>query len=91
MASVIRNICYGQKYTSRGEERIKWHQCGILIEKDGKFYVKMQMIPVGIDPDGGIFFNVFDQNHGRDGGGGGGRNTRTVPDEPEDFDDDIPF
>lgn len=86
MTSVIKNIVYGQKYTSQGEERMKWTQCGILIEKDGRQYIKMQFIPIGIDPDGGIFFNVFEQGHGRD------RNRQDVPaDSDYSESDDIPF
>jgi len=89
MVSRVRNIVYGRKYQSQGEEKVKWYQCGILIEKDGKFYVKLEMVPVGMDPDQGIFFNVFDQNHNRQGEAD--KNRRDVPGDDQNYDDDIPF
>lgn len=87
MASTIRNIAYAHKYESNGEEKVKWLQCGVLIEKDDKFYIKLEAIPVGQNPDGGIFFNVFDRDHNR----GGDKNRRDVPGEDIDPSDDIPF
>lgn len=85
MASIIRNIVSAQEYGNEGKK--KWTQCGIMIEKDGKFYLKITHLPVVPTDAEGHFFSVFDQDHNRDRKPASSGNDP----KPEDFDDDIPF
>ena len=83
----IKNIVHGKEYVDNrtGETKRKWTQVGILIEKDGKQYVKIEMLPVACEEDGSFFFSVFDQDHNR---------KPAFPDQQAadvDLEDDIPF
>ena len=80
MASIIRNIVHGIEYGNVGKKR--WTQCGILIEKDGKFYVKLTHIPLSANDTEGMFFSVFEQNS---------KPASPPRGQEEDFSDDIPF
>lgn len=45
-AKMIKDICIRESYTdSKGVENVSWNKIGILIEKDGKQYVKLAHIP----------------------------------------------
>lgn len=61
MASIIRNVVSGMEYGNEGKK--KWTQCGIMIEKDGRFYIKLNHMPLFTADADGIFFSVFDQDH----------------------------
>lgn len=39
------NITVPQKYTKAGEEKTAWNRVGVLIEKDGKFFMSLNMFP----------------------------------------------
>ena len=55
---MTKNIMFGQKYTSNGEEKTSWKQAGkLFIKEDGKMSIKIDMMPVG-EFDG--WFQVFD-------------------------------
>jgi hypothetical protein len=55
--TVFKDICYGESYTSNGEEKKKWTKVGTLIEKEGKQYVKLQFVPL---TEGEVFLSVFE-------------------------------
>lgn len=58
--TTFKDICAGEAYTAKdGSDKMKWTKVGSLIEKDGKQYVKMHLIPM--PKDGGIFLSVFEQ------------------------------
>ncbi len=86
MASIIRNVVHGQEYGNEGKK--KWTQCGIQIEKDGRFYIKLTHLPVVPNDQEGHFFSVFDQDHNKKPRSAAGA---SIDPNPEDFDDDIPF
>lgn len=54
----MKDICIGRKYTNRdGEEKTAWSKIGILGEKEGRVWLKLELIPVGWDG----FASVFEQ------------------------------
>lgn len=81
MASKIRNICSGKPYGNEGKKR--WTQVGILIEKEGRFYIKLDHLPLFTDDAEGIFLSCFDQDH----------RSKSRDPQPADFDEneDVPF
>lgn len=81
--SIFRNIVHGLEYGNEGKK--SWTKCGTLIEKDGRFFVKMTHMPVHSEPDG-IFFSVFDQDHNKDK-----EASQETSADNDDLDDDIPF
>ena len=47
------------KYIKNGEEKTKWLKCGILLETDNGMRIKLEALPVGVDP-GGLWMSVFE-------------------------------
>ena len=42
------DVVVGNKYTNaQGEEKTSWKNIGAVFEKDGKFSIKLESIPVG--------------------------------------------
>ena len=82
--SIIRNIVHGREYGNEGKK--SWTKCGILIEKEGRFFVKLENLPLTGGDDDGIFFSVFDQDHNKDK-----EASQQTPADNDDLDDDIPF
>ena len=86
MASIFRNIVHGQEYGNEGKK--VWTKCGTLIEKDGRFFVKLSYIPLVPTDGDGIFLSVFGQDHNK-------REEKVSKDSgsfpDEDLSDDIPF
>lgn len=61
--NVVGDIMFpGGKYNTReGEEKTRWVKCGTLLRNaEGKFRIKLDAIPLGIQPDGG-WFSVFEK------------------------------
>lgn len=43
-----KDIVYAEKYTSGGEEKTRYTNCGALLERDdGSLTIKLEAIPVG--------------------------------------------
>ena len=41
----MKDILYAEKYTDKnGGEKVRWHNCGILFEKDGKESIKINTL-----------------------------------------------
>ncbi len=90
MAKKIGNLCAPTgTYIKDGEERTSWTRCGVLLETDKGFRVKLDTIPVG-GKDQGIWFSVFedDQGHGQ---GSAPKPAPAPSGAPVAGDDDIPF
>ena len=51
----IKNLCIREAYTDKktGEERVSWNRIGILLEANGKQYIKLYHIP-------GVLISVFE-------------------------------
>lgn len=64
----VKNIVHAKRYTQNGEEKTKWTQVGILIEKGDKQYVKLEYLPTQCEEDGSFFFSVFESGHGANAG-----------------------
>lgn len=44
----IKDVVYAEKYTSGGEEKTRYTNCGALLERDdGSLTLKLEAIPVG--------------------------------------------
>jgi len=78
------------EYQKDGETKRKYANVGLVIEKDGKFYLKMTH-PVTVNDAGGVvnFFSLFEP---RPQGDRPKNQTRPAA-EPasNNFDDDVPF
>lgn len=80
------DIVHTEKYEGREGEKVKYTNIGAVIEKDGKFYIKLNVIPVGWNG----FASLYEPKPKE------GQTQRTKPQQPglgnmDDFDDDIPF
>ena len=58
----MKNIVVRRTYEKNGEEKVSWDNIGILIEKDGKQYIKLNSIPLNRD----WFASVFEQEKKED-------------------------
>jgi hypothetical protein len=69
------------EYTDRdGNTKSRWQQCGAVFEKDGRFSLKLDSLPVGNEWNG--FFSLFEPR----------RNDRQEQSAPKaNFNDDIPW
>jgi len=82
------DIVVTETYQGRDGEQKRYKNIGVVLEKDGKMFMKLDMIPTG----GWDGFASFYEPRPRSNGGqqqqqpasGGGNNF-------DDFDDDIPF
>ena len=51
----MRDLCIRESYKDKnGNEKVSWNKVGVLIEANGKMYVKLFTIP-------GVLISVFDQ------------------------------
>jgi hypothetical protein len=90
MATVIGDICAATgKYMKGNEEKTSWMKCGVLLETDKGFRIKLDGIPVGGGEGQGIWFSVFPRDEG--GRQGSGTQTRSRPSQGVDDQSDIPF
>jgi hypothetical protein len=87
----IKDIVYAEKYTSGGEEKTRYTNCGALLERDdGSLTVKLEAIPVGFTG----WLNCYDpkpregeQRHERSR-----PQRQAAPSNSDDFSDpEIPF
>ena len=81
--TVFKDICTGRRYTKNGEEKTAWTRVGVLIEKDGRQYVKLEAYPLP-NADGEVFLSVFEPRPREQQG-----QQRSAP--RDDLDGDIPF
>lgn len=42
-------LVFPRTSTKNGEEKTFWERCGVIFQKEGKFKLKLDMIPVGFD------------------------------------------
>ena len=89
MATVIGRVCAPTgKYIKEGEEKTSWARCGVLLQTEKGFRIKLDTIPVGGEGQG-IWFSVFEDDEGGNKGSGG--QTRSRGAQKPDDDSDIPF
>lgn len=50
----MKDLCIRESYTKDGEEKVSWNKIGILLESNGKQYIKLYHIP-------GTLISVFEQ------------------------------
>ena len=89
MATIIGDImCPTGKYnTQDGQEKTRWLKCGIMLQTDNGFRIKMEAMPVGVADFEG-WFSVFEK-----------KNDQAKPQQQEGFrappaaatDSDVPF
>ena len=59
MAQVLGKICAPTgKYIKDGEEKTSWTRCGILMQTDKGYRIKMDVVPIG----GEGWFSVFEDD-----------------------------
>jgi hypothetical protein len=79
----IKDVVYAEKYTSGGEEKTRYTNCGALLERDdGSLTLKLEAIPVGFTG----WLNCYDPKP-RDGEQRQERSRpqRSQQDDPEDL------
>ena len=88
MAKVIGDVMFpGGKYIKDGEEKTRWSKHGILLETDKGMRLKLESMPLGIEPGGG-WFSIFEK---KDDSTGGFRKTETAKPAQTAGEPDIPF
>ena len=90
MAKVLGKICAptGQ-YIKDGQEKTSWTKCGILMQTDKGYRIKLDTVPVG-GSEQGIWFSVFEEdNQPQSKGSAPQRPSR--PSQEVGDQDDIPF
>ena len=57
----VGDVCFGAgKYTdSQGQEKTRWVKCGAYFQAGDRRGVKLEFVPVGIDPVRGLWFSLF--------------------------------
>ena len=50
----MKDLCIREEYEKNGETKVSWNKIGVLIEANGKQYVKLFHIP-------GVLISVFEQ------------------------------
>ncbi len=85
MAKVIGKIMAATgKYIKEGEEKTSWSRCGVLMETDRGFRIKMDTVPLGGDG----WFMVFEEEDQRHGSA---PKPAPAPSQDVDPNADIPF
>ena len=96
MAKLIGEIMYPNgKYNTQEGEKTRWLKCGVLLETDKGFRIKLEAFPVGATQTGpngeaqdGLWFNVFEPKPKQQDG----FRDKPAPAKPATRDDpDIPF
>jgi hypothetical protein len=65
MAKIIGRVCAPTgKYLHAGEEKTRWATCGVLMETDKGYRIKLETIPVGGEGQG-LWFSVFQDDQGK--------------------------
>jgi hypothetical protein len=65
MAQVIGRVCAPTgKYIKDGQERTRWATCGVLMQTDKGYRIKLDTIPVGGEGQG-MWFSVFEDDQGK--------------------------
>mgnify|MGYP000063345611 CR=1 FL=1 len=87
MAKVLGKLCAPTgKYIKDGEEKTSWTRCGVLMQTDKGYRVKLDTIPVGGEGQG-IWFSVFEDNDRQSQGSA----QKSSPAPSGDDQEDIPF
>ena len=57
----VGDVCFGAgKYAdSQGQEKTRWVKCGAYFQAGDRTGVKLEFVPVGIDPVRGLWFSLF--------------------------------
>lgn len=86
------DIMFATEYTDRnGEKKSSWTRCGKAFTSDkGGLSLKLEFIPVGIDPNRGLWFQLFEPKP-RDGQQSNGNHGSNNGNHAQDNNGDIPF
>ncbi len=97
MAKLIGEIMFPNgKYNTQEGEKTRWLRCGVLLETDKGFRIKLEALPVGAtqvnqsgEPENGLWFMVFEPRE-KQQDGFRDKPAQAAKKTPEQ-DDDIPF
>lgn len=82
MATVIGKVCAPTgTYIKDGEEKTSWSRCGILMQTDKGFRIKLDTVPIGGDG----WFSVFEEEPQSKG------SAHKASSRPSEDDDGMPF
>ena len=88
MATILGDICAPTgKYIKDGEEKTSWAKCGILMETEKGYRIKLDTVPLGGEGQG-MWFSVFPKEDQRQGSS---NQSPSKPSQEVGKDEDIPF
>jgi len=93
MATIIGDICAPTgKYIdkSTNEEKTSWARCGVLMQTDKGFRIKLDTVPVGGEQQG-VWFSVFEKDTRSKGSSNSSPSRPSQETGFEDEEDKIPF
>lgn len=92
MATIIGDIVApGGKYLKDGQEKTRWLKCGVLMQTDKGFRIKLESLPVGGGSEQGLWLNVFEKDDKPRPQGSSSNNRQDTKNDGYETDDDIPF
>lgn len=60
--NTIKNVVSGRPYEKDGQKKTAWTKHGVLIEKDGKQFIKLESYPLP-NENGEVWLSVFEQEN----------------------------
>jgi len=85
MADVVGDIMFPNgKYISGSEEKTRWLKCGVLLQTDKGYRIKLECLPINM---GEGWFNVFEPKNE----GGGHQASQPPGNKKPPKDPEIPF
>ena len=55
------DVCYsaGKYKNAQGEEKTRFVKCGAYFQSEGRTGIKLEFLPIGVDPVKGLWFSLF--------------------------------
>jgi len=89
MATILGDICAPTgKYIKDGEEKTSWSKCGVLMQTEKGYRIKLDTVPLGGEGQG-IWFSVFEKRDDQRQGSGTQTPSRPSGGQPEEG--EMPF
>jgi hypothetical protein len=89
VANVVGDIMFpNEKYHKDGEEKTAWLKCGVLLQSDKGFRIKLNALPINMQEGWFSVFEPRDKPNENSSQGGGFRNEAQGK---KDSDPEIPF
>ena len=88
MATILGDVCAPTgKYIKEGEEKTSWAKCGVLMQTEKGYRIKLDTVPLGGEGQG-IWFSVFEK---REQGQGSAPQSSSKPSQEVGDGEPMPF